>query len=82
MIAASPNGKVEGSTLYDGRYSQTELVDFHLALLKFLLKEGDLYLSWSRCEELWDTLVSNPLRYGAKFAKLALLQGGSFQPGK
>ena len=24
------------------------------------VKEGELYLSWSRCEELWRALVSNP----------------------
>lgn len=28
--------------------------------MKFFLKEGDLYLSWARCKELWDTLVDNP----------------------
>ncbi len=44
---------------HDGRYTRKELVDFHLDLLQFLLKEGDLYLSWIRCQELWDTLISS-----------------------
>ena len=46
-------------SLVDGRYSHKEYVDAHLELMMFLLKEGDLYLSWSRCKELWDTLVDN-----------------------
>ena len=44
----------------DGRYTHKEYVDAHLELMMFLLKEGDLYLSWSRCKELWETLVVNP----------------------
>jgi ubiquitin carboxyl-terminal hydrolase 9/24 len=28
--------------------------------MKFFLKEGDLYLSWGRCQEIWETLVANP----------------------
>jgi len=47
-------------SLVDGRYSHKEYVDAHLELMMFLLKEGDLYLSWSRCKELWETLVDNP----------------------
>ena len=47
-------------TLVDGRYTHKEYVDAHLELMMFLLKEGDLYLSWSRCKELWETLVANP----------------------
>ena len=42
------------------RYSHEEIVDSHLDIMKFFLKEGDLYLSWARCKELWDTLVDNP----------------------
>ncbi len=63
MASFSPSGKVESTTLYDDRYTKGELVEYHLDLLKFLLKEGDLYLSWVRCEELWETLVANPQRY-------------------
>jgi hypothetical protein len=35
-------------------------MEAHLDLMMFLLKEGDLYLSWIRCRELWETLVENP----------------------
>ena len=51
---------LRGDTLVDGRYTHKEYVDAHLELMMFLLKEGDLYLSWSRCKELWETLVDNP----------------------
>ena len=51
---------LKSDTLVDGRYTHKEYVDAHLELMMFLLKEGDLYLSWSRCKELWDTLVANP----------------------
>ena len=51
---------LKGDTLVDGRYTHKEYVDAHLELMMFLLKEGDLYLSWSRCKELWETLVDNP----------------------
>ena len=37
-----------------------ECMEAHLDLMMFLLKEGDLYLSWVRCRELWETLVENP----------------------
>ncbi len=48
------------TTAFDsGRYTHSESLDLHLDLLKFLLKEGELYLSWSRCEELWSVLVCN-----------------------
>ena len=51
---------LKGDTLVDGRYTHKEYVEAHLELMMFLLKEGDLYLSWSRCKELWETLVDNP----------------------
>ncbi len=62
MASSNPSAKVEGTTLYDNRYTKEELIEYHLDLLKFLLKEGDLYLSWVRCQELWETLVANPQR--------------------
>ncbi len=62
-FASSPCSKLDGSVLYDGRYTKAEVIHSHLDLLKFLLKEGDLYLSKIRCEELWDTLVANQQRY-------------------
>ena len=46
-------------TVIDGRYTHEEYVRGHLDLMKFFLKEGDLYLSWGRCQEIWETLVSN-----------------------
>ncbi len=48
-------------TVVDGRYGYRhgQLVQGHLDLLQFLLKEADLYLPWNRCKELWDTLVTN-----------------------
>jgi hypothetical protein len=56
------DGALTASTAFDcGRYyTHADALDLHLDLLKFLLKEGELYLSWARCEELWSTLVSNP----------------------
>ena len=47
-------------TLINDRYCHSEYIDGHLDLMKFFLKEGDLYLSWPRCRELWETLVENP----------------------
>ena len=37
-------------TIIDGRYTHEEYVRGHLDLMKFFLKEGDLYLSWGRCQ--------------------------------
>ena len=51
---------LKSDTLVDGRHTHKEYVEAHLDLMMFLLKEGDLYLSWSRCKELWETLVTNP----------------------
>ena len=51
---------LKSDTLVDGRHTHKEYVEAHLDLMMFLLKEGDLYLSWSRCKELWETLVANP----------------------
>lgn len=36
----------------------------HLEFLQFLLKEGDIYLAWPRCKDIWDTLVANPKASG------------------
>ena len=49
----------EDTIINDG-YCHSAYVDGHLDLMKFFLKEGDLYLSWPRCRELWETLVENP----------------------
>ena len=58
--AASLRMELTSDFLVDKRYSQAEYLEGHLDLMKFLLKEGDLYLSWSRCKILWETLVENP----------------------
>lgn len=49
-------------TVVDGKYGYRhgQLVQAHLDLLQLLLKEADLYLPKARCEEMWDTLVTNP----------------------
>ena len=61
-LATKGAGKsgLKPDTLIDNRYSHAECVEGHLDLMKFLLKEGDLYLRWSRCEVLWETMVTNP----------------------
>lgn len=48
-------------TVVDGKYGYRhgQLVRAHLDLLQLLLKEADLYLPKARCEEMWDTLVTN-----------------------
>jgi len=49
-------------TLVDSMYTHQESVQIHLELMQFLLKDGDLYLSWARCKELWETLITNENR--------------------
>ena len=51
---------LKAETVVDGRYTHGEYLEGHLELMKFLLKEGDLYLRWLRCQVLWETLVTNP----------------------
>ena len=46
-------------TVVNDGYCHSAYVDSHLDLMKFFLKEGDLYLSWPRCKEVWETLVEN-----------------------
>lgn len=31
-----------------------------MSFLQFVLQEGDSYLAWNRCKDIWDTLVANP----------------------
>lgn len=52
-------GHVTIDTLVDGRYTHEESIEYHLNLLSFLLKKGNLYLLLKRSEELWDTLIAN-----------------------
>ncbi len=59
-MAKAAGAALGPATMVESRYSHRECVEAHLDLMMFLLKEGDLYLSWSRCRELWDTLVDNP----------------------
>ncbi|CAF1171640.1 unnamed protein product [Adineta ricciae] len=46
-------------TLIHGRCTNEDAIEIHLDLLSVLLKKGDLYLIYKRCEELWDILISN-----------------------
>jgi len=46
-------------TLVDSTYTHQESVQIHLELMQFLLKDGHLYLSWARCKELLETLITN-----------------------
>jgi ubiquitin carboxyl-terminal hydrolase 9/24 len=57
-IAGRKNG-LKKDTIVDGRYTHDEFVSEHLKLMKFFLQEGDLYLSWGRSKEIWETLVDN-----------------------
>jgi ubiquitin carboxyl-terminal hydrolase 9/24 len=58
--AAAKGARLSADTrVHCGRYAYADAVEMHLELIKFLLKEGDLYLSWSRCQELWATLGAN-----------------------
>lgn len=50
---------LKSDTVINDGYCHSAYVDGHLDLMKFFLKEGDLYLSWPRCRELWETLVEN-----------------------
>ncbi|XP_076051171.1 ubiquitin carboxyl-terminal hydrolase 24-like isoform X2 [Oratosquilla oratoria] len=48
------------ATLIDGKYTHDDYLRAHLDFLQFLLKEGDMFLAWARCKDLWETLVANP----------------------
>ena len=64
MLSAASNlpggNPLKPDTLVDGRYTHEEFVNGHLDLLKFLLKEGDLWLEWERSKQIWESLVDNP----------------------
>ncbi|KAF2363147.1 Peptidase C19 ubiquitin carboxyl-terminal hydrolase [Trinorchestia longiramus] len=47
-------------TLIDGKYTHKQYLSVHMEFLKFLLKEGELFLSCRYAKEIWDTLVTNP----------------------
>ncbi|RMZ93223.1 ubiquitin carboxyl-terminal hydrolase 24, partial [Brachionus plicatilis] len=40
-------------------FSHEQIIDLHLNLLKFALKEGNLYLRLVRAEEIWDSLTES-----------------------
>ena len=46
-------------TVVNDGYCHSDSVTSHLDLMTFLLKDGGLYLSWYRCNEVWNTLVDN-----------------------
>ena len=52
----------QADSIIDDRYSHEEYINEHLALMKFFLKEGNLYLSKGRAKEVWE----NPSRCVAR----------------
>ncbi|XP_065657355.1 ubiquitin carboxyl-terminal hydrolase 24 isoform X3 [Hydra vulgaris] len=52
-------GMLSGDTVINNLYTHAETVITHLKLIEFLLKNGDLYLSWSHCKDIWDCLMLN-----------------------
>jgi len=49
--------KFDADFLLPNGFSYGQHVDEILKFLRFLLKEGDLFLLIHRCHELWDTLI-------------------------
>ncbi|XP_014661859.1 PREDICTED: ubiquitin carboxyl-terminal hydrolase 24-like [Priapulus caudatus] len=60
MAVQVPGECLSPEKMVDGRYMHKQYVAGHLQFLHFVLREGGLYLSWSRVKELWDTLINNP----------------------
>ncbi|KAK7081025.1 Ubiquitin carboxyl-terminal hydrolase 24 [Halocaridina rubra] len=62
LLAVSTSGQQPPPplTLIDGKYTHEDYMRVHLEFLQFLLKEGDIYLAWARCKDIWDTLIGNP----------------------
>lgn len=58
-VSASGNQQPCPSTMIDGKYTHDDYMRVHLEFLQFLLKEGDIYLAWARCKDIWETLVGN-----------------------
>ncbi|KAG7165384.1 Ubiquitin carboxyl-terminal hydrolase 24-like 1 [Homarus americanus] len=58
-VSTCGNQQPPPSTLIDGKYTHDDYLRVHLEFLQFLLKEGDIYLAWPRCKDIWDTLVAN-----------------------
>lgn len=63
-VSTAGNQQPSPSTLIDGKYTHDHYLRVHLEFLQFLLKEGDIYLAWPRCKDIWDTLVANPKASG------------------
>ncbi|XP_071548346.1 ubiquitin carboxyl-terminal hydrolase 24-like isoform X1 [Panulirus ornatus] len=63
-VSTSGNQQPSPSTMIDGKYTHDDYLRVHLEFLQFLLKEGDIYLAWPRCKDIWDTLVANPKASG------------------
>lgn len=40
-------------------FSREQIVDLHLDLIKFILKEGNVYLGLARAQGIWDSLISS-----------------------
>ncbi|KAK8401660.1 hypothetical protein O3P69_001054 [Scylla paramamosain] len=63
-VSTCGNQPPSPDTLIDGKYTHDHYLKVHLEFLQFLLKEGDIYLAWPRCKDIWDTLVANPKASG------------------
>ena len=44
-------------TIINNSYKYAEIIMTHLKLIQFLLKDGNLYLSYGRAKEIWDCLM-------------------------
>lgn len=63
-VSTCGNNQPPPDTLIDGKYTHDHYLKVHLEFLQFLLKEGDIYLAWPRCKDIWDSLVANPKASG------------------
>uniref|UniRef100_A0A7M5XH66 ubiquitinyl hydrolase 1 n=1 Tax=Clytia hemisphaerica TaxID=252671 RepID=A0A7M5XH66_9CNID len=50
-------GTLSGETIINNSYKYAEIIMTHLKLIQFLLKDGNLYLSYGRAKEIWDCLM-------------------------
>lgn len=59
--AQQTNRKFDETILADDIFTHEEVVKFHLQTLKFIVKEGNMYLNYARARDVWDTLITNEL---------------------
>lgn len=51
---------LEPSLYVDDVFTHEEAITHHLHLMKFILQEGRIYLSFAHAQEIWDVLITNP----------------------